>query len=307
MISLKLSIAKLDEENMVDWKQFFAWKKRPPNRWNSYQVRLYIFQCKDLPAADADGSSDPYVSIFNPEGADPRTKAVNDSVNPLFYHTSQITYDFLDIESAPPIVLDCYDSDTGLLDSSDDFLGRATIHLRDAAVAHSLTTYPDLLNTPPQPKWHDFKAGMSQDLPSCGQILCSFSVVESDFVFDQLPRELNIAEFIETKEYNVDINVLGLRELASFGMLPVSKAFIKFNTRGMLPPELAQTITNVQTEPKNPGKSPNINTTISVCARLPSEELYCPKLTCDVFDNVCRGLSQPKLGTFAIPIGTIMH
>jgi hypothetical protein len=76
-------------------------------------------------------------------------------------------------------------------------------------------------------------------LPTCGQVLCSFAVVEADFGFDRLPQELRLSEEIETKEFNVDINVLGLRELASFGLFPVKKAFIKFNIKGILPPELA--------------------------------------------------------------------
>ena len=40
---------------------------------------------------------------------------------------------------------------------------------------------------------------------------------------------------------------------------------------------------------------------------LPVESLYCPRLSCDVFDYVCRGLSQPKVGTFTIDIGSIMQ
>lgn len=38
---------------------------------------------------------------------------------------------------------------------------------------------------------------------------------------------------------------------------------------------------------------------------LPREALYCPALECDVFDYVFRGLSQPLVGTFSIPIGEI--
>jgi hypothetical protein len=39
----------------------------------------------------------------------------------------------------------------------------------------------------------------------------------------------------------------------------------------MLPPEKAQVVQNVQTEPKELGKSPNILTTISFSAELPIE------------------------------------
>ena len=36
--------------------------------------------------------------------------------------------------------------------------------------------------------------------------------------------ENSSTRIFETKEFNVDINVLGLRELASFGLFPVKKA-----------------------------------------------------------------------------------
>ena len=41
--------------------------------------------------------------------------------------------------------------------------------------------------------------------------------------------------------------------------------------------------------------------------KLPTDGLYCPKLSCDVYDYVFRGFNQPLLGTFAIPIGKILE
>ena len=35
------------------------WKKRLSKRPDSKKIRCYLFQCKDLPAADEDGASDP--------------------------------------------------------------------------------------------------------------------------------------------------------------------------------------------------------------------------------------------------------
>jgi hypothetical protein len=39
--------------------------------------------------------------------------------------------------------------------------------------------------------------------------------------------------------------------------------------------------------------------------QLPTEDLYCPGLGCDVFDYVFSGLSQPLIGTMNIMIGDI--
>ena len=70
-------------------------------------------------------------------------------------------------------------------------------------------------------------------------MLVSFSVVEDDFTFKIPISYLKLTEEIEYKEYNVDINVLGLRNMESFGLMPVKKPFIKFNLRSLLPPEKA--------------------------------------------------------------------
>ena len=74
----------------------------------------------------------------------------------------------------------------------------------------------------------------------------------------------------------------------------------------MLPPAKAQVIKDVKTEPKSPGRNPNINTTITLKIDLPVNKLYCPYMSCEVFDNLCKGLVQPKIGSFTINIGEIM-
>jgi len=39
---------------------------------------------------------------------------------------------------------------------------------------------------------------------------------------------------------------------------------------------------------------------------LPTDKLYCPKLTCPVFDYIYKGFNQPMIGVFTVPIGQIM-
>jgi len=46
---------------------------------------------------------------------------------------------------------------------------------------------------------------------------------------------------------------------------------------------------------------------LSFAMDLPTDPLFCPKLQCDVFDYVYKGLSQPLIGTFTIDIGTMMQ
>ena len=55
------------------------------------------------------------------------------------------------------------------------------------------------------------------------------------------------------------------------------------------------------------GSDPTLNTLIEFNAPLPVEELYCPRLSCAVYDNIAMGLNQPLIGNFVIPIGDLMH
>jgi hypothetical protein len=75
----------------------------------------------------------------------------------------------------------------------------------------------------------------------------------------------------------------------------------------MVPPDLGGNMENIKTEPKMAGTDPTLNTLIEFNAPLPEDDLFCPKMSCSVFDSVVMGLSQPLIGTFTIPIGRLMH
>lgn len=55
LISIKLSIHDKSLNGPIDFAQFAAWKKPPPKRPINFKIRAYVFQCRDLPAADSDG------------------------------------------------------------------------------------------------------------------------------------------------------------------------------------------------------------------------------------------------------------
>jgi hypothetical protein len=48
--------------------------------------------------------------------------------------------------------------------------------------------------------------------------------------------------------------------------MPIKKAYLKIRPRSLLPPERAFAVTDVDTEPKESGPNPNINTLISFSA-----------------------------------------
>ena len=108
-------------------------------------------------------------------------------------------------------------------------------------------------------------------------------------------------------EFKCDIIVLGLRKLVSTGLLPVRKAFVKFNLKSLLPPSLANAVDNIVTQPKDGGPNPNIKTTLQFEIKIPSDPTFCPRMTCDVFDQLFfEGMPQPHVGTFTLKLGDII-
>jgi len=77
--------------------------------------------------------------------------------------------------------------------------------------------------------------------------LVSFSVVADDFNYKTPLSYVSLKDEIGFKEFTVTLNVLGLRNLQSIGILPVKKAFIVFNLKSLVPPEDGTTLDNVKT------------------------------------------------------------
>ena len=268
MIQFKMSINDGTKNPGVDYKKFEAWAKPPPRRLESKKIRCFIFQCRDIPSADSDGGSDAFISLWNPDNkSELKTRVIEDSLNPIYFETLEMLYDMSDIDNCAPIVMNIWDKDDNLIMSdSYDFLGRATVFLTDASTnlkSDSIDNAKANGNMVPKPEWHDIRMGFDENMPASGQVLCSFVVVDDDFDFTTPAKYMNLSDYVPTKEYTMELNVLGLRQLESFGLMPIKKPFIAFRIKSLLPPEKAQAVTDVKTDPNAPGENPNINTTLT--------------------------------------------
>ena len=103
-----------------------------------------------MPAADSEGTSDPFVEVWTTDKNKSRTPVVDDNCNPIFFSTLEVYYDFTMPSEAPPIVLNIWDKDEGIL-ATDDFIGRAVVFLKDASFSED--------DTIPEPKWHKVTMG----------------------------------------------------------------------------------------------------------------------------------------------------
>jgi hypothetical protein len=90
------------------------------------------------------------------------------------------------------------------------------------------------------------------------------------------PEGLITMPDVNIEEYNVTINVLGLRNLLSTGMLPIKKAYVKFSVKSLLPPAQAKAVADIFTVPDEGGTDPNITTTLKFSVNISSMPLFCP-------------------------------
>ena len=165
--------------------------RRPGNK----KVRAYIFQCRDLPAADSDGTSDPFLEFVDSDKPQ-RTEVVNDNLNPIYYEAVELMYEANTVQELPPFIIDCYDEDQSLIGKNDcDYLARATIYYKDA-LEKGVVTEED---TVPRPAW--FPLRFSAKGPVSGEILISFAVVDDDFSFNKTLDYVHLDDEVDMKDY----------------------------------------------------------------------------------------------------------
>jgi len=86
------------------------------------------------------------------------------------------------------------------------------------------------------------------------------------------------------REFKLNINVLGLRNLKSSGLLPVKKAFLKMQVKSILPPQEQLLVEDKIIAANEKGPNPNFNYIIELTLNLPYEKLYSPSMNCSVMD-----------------------
>mmetsp|Transcript_30293 Transcript_30293/g.46311 ORF Transcript_30293/g.46311 Transcript_30293/m.46311 type:complete len:158 (+) Transcript_30293:1372-1845(+) len=96
MFSFKLSLHDISRNGPITFKEFPAWSKKVPKRSNPVKIRAYVYQCRDLPAADAEGTSDPFIEVWDTVPKKKKTQVVEDNNNPLFYEVLELDYEVAD-------------------------------------------------------------------------------------------------------------------------------------------------------------------------------------------------------------------
>ena len=137
-------------------------------------VRCFVYQCRNLPSGDKDGTSDAQVigySVLEEEekrNQQTKTEVSKDNLNPVFYEAIDMLVCYGKSDMHPPFILDIYDIDSGMLATSKDFLGRAVIQLDKGAVVDLREKNDPSKLQELKPKWENVRAGNNKAMPVCG-------------------------------------------------------------------------------------------------------------------------------------------
>lgn len=288
IVKMRLLVSKPGDKSSLS---LYGWDKPAMKRQaqTAWKIHFNIFQARDLIAGDSSGLSDPFLNIYG-YGTELHTTVIPETLNPIWNERLEFSAPFETVDDAPPFVLTMWDKDEL---SADDFLGSAIVTIEQKDLNPSEL---------PKPKWVDLIYGKNGG--KSGKVLLSVCCYNRQ---DLIPRTPYIAP--DTMKYYINMKILGLRELESTGILPVKRAFIKFDVdslRSRAEKSYLHEKKFIKTEPKDTGSNPNILTVVNLEIDLPADAEYCPSLNCAVYDYILRGLSQPLIGNFSIPLGDFM-
>ncbi|XP_073239418.1 myoferlin-like [Porites lutea] len=274
------------EGHMIVPRMYITFEK--PHK---YQLRVYLFQGRDLLPSDPDGLSDPYVRIVfvnQSQVSETRARTLCPTWDQTLIFEDVLIYGSPEItEKSPPrVVLELFDKDPV---GKDEYMGRCVespvVKLKGQG--------------PPAPKlmWEPIKKGVDD----AGEVLVAFELF--------LDEGNDLPYFPPTKENRPSLHIVpsgirpamqrtaievlcwGVRNMKKFQLANVSSPSIEFECGGH---------TIHSSIIKNTQKNPNFDQPIFFFdTYLPKEELYTPPMNIKVRDNRSFG-RHPVVGVHCI-------
>ena len=259
-----------------------------------YTVVCVVYMCRYLISSDGNGMNDPYVRLTCVNDKK-ETSVKHETINGIW--NEALIFDGVELDlkrkSTWPILLaEVLDYDKI---GKNDLLCSSYVWLSDSPYRLNST---ELV----KPKWHQLYLPKS-NAPQ-GEILLSFYIFDKDH--STMFRQIDPVP--KTVPYSFEINILGLRDIKPLAMLPIKKAFIKFDMNSLnVSGEKEDTLPSKSTQPKDKGSNPTINSALKFDLNLPTEEIFMPQLQCQVFDYIFSGMMNPSLGVFLLNIKRIIE
>ncbi|KAJ4459234.1 putative Growth hormone-regulated TBC protein 1 [Paratrimastix pyriformis] len=255
-------------------------------RTQRFELRAFIYQGRNLAAADKTGSSDPYVRLLMGT-AKGQTPHRNQTLFPLWYNVVQMAVDIPDdISMAQNLILQVWyqllptppttlptvlDHDVA---DEDDMIGRLEIPVSKISRGRA----------PGEPKWMSLY--MEDRNNQEGEVLAAFQLLP----MEQAARVPVPDIRPPTKPCMVEVSVVGLRAAAG-AKDPPSHPYIQFDLGELAPQRVTQPIDISTTQ--------NHLQVLHFPMDLPLNSLYCPAINFTVFD---KGLIKRQIGAGTIPL-----
>lgn len=247
IIHLKMGVDRMDKWQPMSLAKFDKNLVRP--KANPVVIALNIFQAKELPSGDDDGSADPVVVAYH-YGTLARSTIFRKTLNPIWNERILIPT-YIVGSFIPPLIINVHDYDVKLVGKAEyEFLGSTHMFLNQFNQAQDYAKIPE-------PTWHNLK--YSED-SKMGKISLSATIINASERADNLrPRVVKMNQ--QLVDHSIKIRILGLRNLQSSGLIPVKKPYIKINTSSLMERSINEQdipYTDLTTVPKSGGDNPNI-------------------------------------------------
>jgi hypothetical protein len=184
-----------------------------------YTVVCIVYMCRYLISSDSNGNNDPYVRLTCVDETK-ETTIKHSTINGIWNEAlvfNSVTLDLKKKSTWPILLVEVLDYDKLV---KDDLLGSSYIWLSDSIYGINDTKVV-------KPEWHQLYLPKSNS-PQ-GEILLSF------YIFDKDHKDIykGINPIPETVPYTFEINILGLRDIKPLTILPIKKAYIKFDMNSL--------------------------------------------------------------------------
>ncbi|KAI3388907.1 hypothetical protein SNEBB_006737 [Seison nebaliae] len=268
---------------------FLSFKKS-----HTFQLRVYIFQARELFAADSDSLSDPYcqISFLNQSQ---KTEVCQKNLCPmwdqtLIFESIEIHGNLEELVMHPPtIVVEMFDHDNY---GKPDFLGRVLI----TPLVKVGEDVNNASGSVAKLQWHNIARGTR----NCGELLGSAELLHSEEKENELPnlppKKGNLYIVPNTirpvmKRTAVEVLCWGVRNMKKYQLLDIKQPSVEFECGGTV-------VTSERI--KNMRHSLNFNKPLLFFdVMLPEEELYAPPINIKVYDHRIFG-TKPLIGSHVV-------
>lgn len=252
-----------------------------------FQLRVHLFQARNLPASDSSGLSDPYV-VVRCCGKKIKFPIKKETLNPQWFQSQTMTVTLHSpMVFAPFIQVFVMDWDNI---SKDDAMGRFFIAPADIEHANAGRPVSDIV-----PTWYDLYTWDNRLVPGEARVLMAFQLLSAAEIQDKNNQMPSISP--PTVPMTLEVTTLGLRDLTS--TLGVHKTYLEFE----LPS--GQRFKTLPSKLPSP-KSPNFLQVLKIPVDLPTERIFAPKLDVEVRDILFGGLVKRMIGSTSLDLSDFM-